>query len=67
MGAPGRCLLGAQPVLRWSAWRPAEFRGDKITLRPNFLLNDPGPRDTSHDYVIFVGRLCAEKGVRQLL
>ena len=41
--------------------------GDKITLRPNFLLNDPGPRDTSHDYVIFVGRLCAEKGIRQLL
>jgi glycosyltransferase involved in cell wall biosynthesis len=40
---------------------------DKITLRPNFLLNDPGQRDASGDYVIFVGRLCAEKGIRQLL
>ena len=40
---------------------------DKIMLRPNFLLNDPGPRNASDDYVVFVGRLCVEKGVRQLL
>ena len=40
---------------------------DKIKLRPNFLLNDPGPRNASDDYVVFVGRLCAEKGIRQLL
>ena len=40
---------------------------DKIMLRPNFLLNDPGPRDAGDDYVVFVGRLCAEKGIRQLL
>jgi len=43
------------------------IRRGKITLRPNFLLNDPGPRDASADYVIFVGRLCVEKGIRQLL
>ena len=40
---------------------------DKITLRPNFLLNDPGPRDASRDYAVLVGRLCVEKGIRQLL
>ncbi len=40
---------------------------DKITLRPNFLLSDPGPRSGSDDYAVFVGRLCVEKGVRQLL
>ena len=39
----------------------------KVTLRPNFLLNDPGARNASDRYVVFVGRLCAEKGVRQLL
>ncbi len=40
---------------------------EKITLRPNFLLHDPGARTGSDDYVVFVGRLCAEKGIRQLL
>ena len=39
----------------------------KITLRPNFLLRDPGARNASDDYVVFVGRLCAEKGILQLL
>lgn len=39
----------------------------KIALRPNFLMKDPGARDTSDGYAVFVGRLCAEKGVRQLL
>lgn len=38
----------------------------KIWLRPNFLLNDPGARTASDGYVVFAGRLCAEKGVRQL-
>jgi glycosyltransferase involved in cell wall biosynthesis len=39
----------------------------KINVRPNFLLNDPGPRNTSDGHAVFAGRLCAEKGVRQLL
>ncbi len=39
----------------------------KIVVRPNFLLNDPGPRTAGHDFALFVGRLCEEKGVRQLL
>jgi glycosyltransferase involved in cell wall biosynthesis len=39
----------------------------KIAVRPNFLLNDPGARHASGDFVLFVGRVCEEKGVRQLL
>jgi glycosyltransferase involved in cell wall biosynthesis len=39
----------------------------KICLRPNFLLRDPGARTASDGYVVFAGRLCAEKGVRQML
>ena len=39
----------------------------KIALRPNFLLHDPGARGSRENYAVFVGRLCAEKGVRQLL
>ena len=40
---------------------------EKIVLRHNFLLRDPGARRGSDDYVVFVGRLCVEKGVRQML
>ncbi len=40
---------------------------EKITLRPNFLLDDPGARHGGENYAVFVGRLCEEKGVRQLL
>ncbi len=39
----------------------------RIVVRPNFLLNDPGPRTASQNFALFVGRLCEEKGVRQLL
>ena len=39
----------------------------KIDLRPNFLLDDPGPRNGGGEYAVFVGRLCVEKGIRQLL
>ncbi len=42
-------------------------RRQKIEIRPNFLLDDPGARNASSDYALFVGRLCEEKGVRQLL
>lgn len=44
-----------------------EIPGEKITVRPNFLLNDPGARTSAADFVLFVGRVCKEKGVRQLL
>jgi glycosyltransferase involved in cell wall biosynthesis len=40
---------------------------EKITVRPNFLLQDPGARRASGNFALFVGRLCEEKGVRTLL
>jgi glycosyltransferase involved in cell wall biosynthesis len=40
---------------------------EKIRVRPNFLLHDPGARQASENFALFVGRLCEEKGVRQLL
>jgi len=40
---------------------------NKITLRPNFLLRDPGARTRSDGFALFVGRLCVEKGVLNLL
>ncbi|HVP50340.1 MAG TPA: glycosyltransferase [Candidatus Bathyarchaeia archaeon] len=40
---------------------------EKIVVRPNFLLRDAGARQASEDYVLFVGRICEEKGIRQLL
>jgi glycosyltransferase involved in cell wall biosynthesis len=56
---------------------PSEFCADqvaqggipkeKITVRPNFLPSDAGVRTSSDDYVLYVGRLCEEKGIRQLL
>jgi len=40
---------------------------DKIVVRPNFLLKDPGARHASENFALFVGRLCEEKGVRQII
>jgi len=39
----------------------------KMTVRSNFLAEDPGKRHTTGDHAIFVGRLCEEKGVRRLV
>ncbi|MBL7042540.1 MAG: glycosyltransferase, partial [Pirellulaceae bacterium] len=38
-----------------------------ITVKPNFLPEDPGPGDGLGGYSIYVGRLSAEKGVDVLL
>ena len=40
---------------------------EKITVQPNFLLHDPGGRTGGRDYAIYVGRICREKGVREML
>jgi glycosyltransferase involved in cell wall biosynthesis len=40
---------------------------DKITVKPNFVLVDPGIRSGPGDYALFVGRLSIEKGPRLLL
>jgi glycosyltransferase involved in cell wall biosynthesis len=40
---------------------------EKIRVKPNFVLPDPGPRMGEGDYALFVGRLVDLKGVRALL
>jgi glycosyltransferase involved in cell wall biosynthesis len=40
---------------------------ERIVVKPNFVVSDPGPRCASGDYALFVGRLAREKGVRLLL
>ncbi len=39
----------------------------KMHVKPNFVQPDPGERDTSGSYGLFVGRLSPEKGVATLL
>lgn len=39
----------------------------KITVKPNFVLPDPGPRRGDGDYALFVGRLVDLKGVGTLI
>ncbi len=40
---------------------------DKIVVKPNFLLADPGAGSGGGGYALFVGRLTPEKGVKTLL
>ncbi len=39
----------------------------KITVKPNFVSPDPGWREPAGDYAMYMGRLSAEKGCRELL
>lgn len=41
--------------------------GEKIDVKPNFLLEDPGAGNGDGGYAVFVGRLSTEKGVGILL
>ncbi|MDD3296621.1 MAG: glycosyltransferase [Candidatus Omnitrophica bacterium] len=40
---------------------------DKIIVKPNFIYSDPGVSERDKKYVVFVGRLAQEKGIRTLL
>lgn len=40
---------------------------DKIVVKPNFLIRDPGPGRGGGHFVLFAGRLSAEKGIATLL
>src|SRR5204863_10173792 len=40
---------------------------EKISLKPNFVVTDPGSGDHSGGYAMYVGRLSAEKGIDTLL
>lgn len=43
------------------------FPADKIAVKPNFVLPDPGEGPGDGGFVLFAGRLSAEKGVPTLL
>ena len=40
---------------------------EKIVVKPNFVYSDPGIREGKGEYVLFVGRLSPEKGIKTLL
>jgi glycosyltransferase involved in cell wall biosynthesis len=40
---------------------------DRIRVKPNFVLPDPGPKNGPGEYALFVGRLMKSKGVLGLL
>jgi glycosyltransferase involved in cell wall biosynthesis len=40
---------------------------EKLFVKPHFLVSDPGMKQASSDYVLFLGRLAPEKGVPTLL
>jgi glycosyltransferase involved in cell wall biosynthesis len=43
------------------------FSENKIHVKPNFVVPDPGERSQPGDYALFVGRLSPEKGLSTLL
>ena len=45
----------------------AGLPADKILVKPNFVHPDPGPRQCAGEDAVVVGRLSAEKGVRNVL
>jgi glycosyltransferase involved in cell wall biosynthesis len=45
----------------------AGLPAERIAVKPNFLEADPGPGDGQGRFVLFAGRLSAEKGIRTLL
>jgi glycosyltransferase involved in cell wall biosynthesis len=40
---------------------------DRIVVKPNFVMADPGAKEGPGEYALFVGRLSEEKGLRVLL
>jgi glycosyltransferase involved in cell wall biosynthesis len=40
---------------------------EKLFVKPHFLVTDPGMKQTTGDYVLFLGRLAPEKGIPTLL
>ena len=45
----------------------AGLPGEKLFVKPHFLVTDPGMKKTTGDYVLFLGRLAPEKGIPTLL
>jgi glycosyltransferase involved in cell wall biosynthesis len=45
----------------------AGLPADKMDVKPNFVVSDPGMSSGSGDFALFVGRLAPEKGIETLL
>jgi glycosyltransferase involved in cell wall biosynthesis len=45
----------------------AGFPSDKIHIKPNFVAQDPGTRQQTGKYALFVGRLTPEKGIETVV
>jgi glycosyltransferase involved in cell wall biosynthesis len=45
----------------------AGLPADRVHVKPNFVLSDPGRKSGNGEYALFVGRLSPEKGVKVLL
>ncbi len=43
------------------------YPADRIVVKPNFLLDDPGVGTKSEEYALYIGRLSPEKGIRTLM
>lgn len=43
------------------------FPPEKIFVKPNFILTDPGRREGAGEYAIYIGRLSREKGILSLM
>jgi glycosyltransferase involved in cell wall biosynthesis len=72
--APDRPHLppGGRRVRRPDRVRPGQVRpgrvpGDKIVVKPNFILEDRGPGTGGGGYALYVGRLDEGKGIEVLL
>jgi glycosyltransferase involved in cell wall biosynthesis len=65
-------LDGVTAYIALSEFSKRKFVGaglpkEKISVKPNFVAPDPGPKEVFGDSAIFVGRLSPEKGVETLL
>jgi glycosyltransferase involved in cell wall biosynthesis len=45
----------------------AGLPSEKLFVKPHFVVNDPGMKQSSGDYALFLGRLAPEKGIPTLL
>jgi len=45
----------------------AGFPQDKLVIKPNFLINPPSPEFQNSGFVVFIGRLGEEKGLKTLI
>jgi glycosyltransferase involved in cell wall biosynthesis len=60
------CYLAPTEFLR-NKYIEGGFPAEKIFVKPNFVLSDPGRHEGKGEYVVYAGRLSKEKGVSTLM